>query len=444
MDTSMLEYNFDGLIGPTHNYAGLSYGNIASISNKNNLSNPKAAALQGLKKIQLLMDLNIPQAILPPHSRPNIPWLRKLGFCGNIEQILQQAYKTAPYIFNACYSASSMWAANAATVSASSHTLDHKLHLTIANLLSNFHRSQEAMQNYKIFKKIFSDETLYTVHPPLPCTNILSDEGAANHSYICQDYAQPGLELYCYGTQALANNIAPAKFPARQTLEAQQAISRNHQSSNVLFLQQHPSAIDAGVFHNDVIFVANKNVILSHEQALLMPERAYASIQKKVDFNIHFITIRQKNLSVQEAIESYLFNSQLISLQDQTMALIAPLECKTNQAAYNTIQNILSDSNPINTVEFVDCQQSMHNGGGPACLRLRIILNKQQANNLNANVILNKPLMQKLIKWVNKHYRDSLNADDLLDPNLYHENCTALDELTQLLNLGSIYPFQTN
>ena len=25
------EVNFDGLVGPTHNYAGLSYGNVASL-----------------------------------------------------------------------------------------------------------------------------------------------------------------------------------------------------------------------------------------------------------------------------------------------------------------------------------------------------------------------------------------------------------------------------
>ena len=48
------EFNFDGLVGPSHNYAGLSFGNVASFSNVKSASNPKQAALQGLAKMRAL------------------------------------------------------------------------------------------------------------------------------------------------------------------------------------------------------------------------------------------------------------------------------------------------------------------------------------------------------------------------------------------------------
>ena len=71
------EYNFDGLIGPTHNFSGLASGNIASAKSRFSISHPKKAALQGLAKIKLLMNLGLPQGIIPPQERPNLTALRQ-------------------------------------------------------------------------------------------------------------------------------------------------------------------------------------------------------------------------------------------------------------------------------------------------------------------------------------------------------------------------------
>ena len=43
----LTEINFDGLVGPSHNYAGLSIGNLASTRNAGQLSQPRRAALEG-------------------------------------------------------------------------------------------------------------------------------------------------------------------------------------------------------------------------------------------------------------------------------------------------------------------------------------------------------------------------------------------------------------
>lgn len=442
-----LEYNFDGLVGPTHNYAGLSFGNIASTVNAGSTSNPKAAAKQGLQKMLQLMELGIPQAVIPPHQRPNLELLRSLGFTGDTGQILQKAYKYKPQLLAACYSAASMWTANMATHSPSCNATDGKLHITPANLTYNLHRAQEAEFSYKLLAKIFSDVNKFTVHAPLLAYKDLSDEGAANHNILCKNYGVAGLEIYVYGRSGLQDNgLHTEKFPARQSLLASSSIVRAHKldPNKVIFLQQNPKVIDAGVFHNDVICVMNKNVLFYHAEAFLNWEPAKKQIIDHFAGDCHFIEISAKQLSLADAIETYIFNSQLVSLPGTTgdMALIVPMECKKSAPASAVLNSIVAQDNPIREVHYVECRESMRNGGGPACLRLRVTLTMEQSKSILQNIILDHKLYSRLNVWVEKHYRDTLEAKDLLDPLLVQEVCVALDELTKILNLGSIYPFQ--
>lgn len=440
----MSEINFDGLVGPTHNYAGLSFGNVASIANAGSTSNPRLAAKQGLQKMRLLMEMGIPQAVIPPQQRPNFDLLRTLGFSGQPEQMLQQAYKANPMLLSAFYSAASMWTANMATVSPSCNTGDHKVHITPANLTFNLHRAQEAVFSYKLLQKIFSDPKYFVVHPPLPAFRDLSDEGAANHSVISTDYNAPGIELFVYGRQGLDEATSNLKYPARQTKLASLAITQQHKLSTdkILLMQQATEAIDAGVFHNDVVFVANKNVIFFHELGFLSGNDIAAKIKNMLNDNCYLLAISKDQISLKEAVATYLFNSQIVSTDMNSMALIAPIECKESPAAMHVIDGIIAGHNPIKQVKFVECRQSMHNGGGPACLRLRVQLNKEEQAASLQSLYLTQDLYQQLDSWIEKFYRDRLTADDLLDPKLATEVQTALDQLTQILHLGTIYPFQ--
>src|SRR5687768_11173563 len=176
------EVNFDGLVGPTHNYAGLSYGNVASMSHKRSVSSPRQAALQGLAKMKFLADLGVKQAVLPPHPRPDIAALRRIGFTGSDADVLAKVQREDPVLLAAVSSSSSMWAANAATVSPSADTSDGRMHFTPANLVSLFHRSLEAPTTAAVLRAIFNDEKHFAHHPPLPATMHFSDEGAANHT----------------------------------------------------------------------------------------------------------------------------------------------------------------------------------------------------------------------------------------------------------------------
>lgn len=441
-----VEANFDGLVGPTHNYAGLSFGNVASKSNAQATSNPKQAALQGLQKMKALADLGMHQGVLAPQERPDIYNLRKLGFGGTDAQVLEKASKQAPAIFLACCSASSMWTANAATVSPSADCADGRLHFTPANLTNKFHRSIEPKVTGNILKAIFSDSTQFVHHQHLPDNDHFGDEGAANHTRFCNQYAEQGVEFFVYGKHAFDDSKpAPSKFPARQTIEASQAVARLHglSAEKTVYAQQNPAVIDQGVFHNDVIAVGNRNVLFFHEQAFLDTAKVKQDVLKSyASDDFHFIEVATSSVSVLDAVKSYLFNTQLINLPNGNMVIIAPTDCQENPAVNNYLKQLVAGNNPISDVHFFDVKQSMQNGGGPACLRLRVVLNEAQQSAVNQHAIMNDSLYSSLTTWVEKHYRDKLSAEDLADPSLLNESRTALDELTQIMQLGSVYPFQ--
>lgn len=444
MKQKFFEVNFDGLVGNTHNYAGLAFGNVASINNQQQIANPKEAALQGLAKMRLLMSLGIKQGVLPPQQRPAMWFLRQIGFSGSDEKILKDVFKHHPKLLSTTFSASSMWTANAATISPSPDTDDGKVHVTPANLVSNLHRSLEWPTTQVILKRIFHAEKHFVHHDPLPLIEHFSDEGAANHTRLCQSDGMEGVEFFVYGRYALVAKKHPKRYPARQTFEASTAIARLHQlkNSKTIFAQQNPQVIDQGVFHNDVISVGNGNVLLFHEEAFLQKEKILAEIEQKFSQELYFLEIKQKDISVEDAVSSYLFNSQLVTMPNNDMAIIAPIECFENARIKDVIKKIIEDKNPVKHVHYIDCRQSMRNGGGPACLRLRVVLNEQELNGINQAVILDEEKISQLEIWVEKNYRESLAPGDLLDPALIQENYRSLDELTQILELGSIYPFQ--
>lgn len=440
------EVNFDGLVGPTHNYAGLSFGNVASLNNANANSSPKQAAKQGLAKMKALSDMGMMQGVLAPQERPDIAALRRLGFSGSDATVLESAAKQSREIFLACCSASSMWTANAATVSPSADTSDGKVHFTPANLTNKYHRSLEPEVTGRILKATFADEKYFAHHQHLPDNEHFGDEGAANHTRLCSDYGRAGVEVFVYGRHAFNPNMpAPKKYPARQTLEACQAVARLHglNDENVVYMQQNPDVIDQGVFHNDVIAVGNQNVLFYHQQAFHNTEAGLAEIRSKFgEEDLHFIEVPTSEVSVKDAVKSYLFNTQIITLPSGDMTIIAPTECQDNPAVKAYLDKLVTLSTPIKSVNYFDVKQSMRNGGGPACLRLRVAMTEQELAAVNSATLINDAQFARLNAWVDKHYRDVLSEDDLRDPNLLMESRTALDELTQLLKLGSVYPFQ--
>jgi len=437
--------NFDGLPGPTHNYSGLAQGNLAAERNALQVANPREAALQGLAKMRALAARGFAQGVLPPHERPSVDALRAIGFAGSSDHdVIIAAGRDAPDLLAACSSAASMWAANAATVSAAADCVDGRLHFTPANLVTHFHRALEAPTTTRVLRAIFADKAHFRVHAPLPAAPQFGDEGAANHTRFAASTTQAGVELFVYGRRGFGGGTSPARYPARQTREASAAVARRHglAPERVVYAQQNPHAIDAGVFHNDVIAVGHGDVLFCHELAYVEQHAVLTELAQRVGSTFTPVVVSNADVNLADAVTTYLFNSQLLPRSDGGLVLVAPAECRETASVSACLDRLVASGGPIREVITFDLRQSMRNGGGPACLRLRVPLTQEERASIRANIFLDEALAAALDAWIRRNYRDRLSPEDLADPALLDESRRALDEVSQLLRLGSVYPFQ--
>ena len=438
----MREANFDGIVGPTHNYAGLSYGNVASRSNEGAVSHPRAAALQGLAKAAFVAGLGVEQGYLPPHERPHVPTLRRLGFTGSDAAVVTAAAKADATLLARVSSASPMWTANAATVAPSRDTADGRVHFTPANLRAMFHRSIEPAVTSRVLLATFPDASRFVHHEPLPAAELFGDEGAANHTRLAGTDGR-GVHLFVYGRSEREAD-APRRYPARQTRAASEAVARLHglDPGRTVFARQRAESIDAGVFHNDVIAVGSGRTLLVHEHAFAERERTLAALRETVP-GLVVVEVRAAELPVETAVRTYLFNSQLLELDGGRQALVLPIESREDAAVASVIDRIMSDpANPIAEAHSLDVRESMRNGGGPACLRLRVPLEYAELAAVNPGSRFSPARHATLEEWVRRRYREDLRAADLADPQLLVESRDALDELTRILGIGHVYDFQ--
>ena len=441
------EIDFACLPGPTHNFGALAYGNKASEANRGKPSNPQAAIQQVITKIAHLGREGVLQVVLPPHERPHVQTLRSLGFSGTDQQIIEKAHKANPMLLTQICSSSAMWSANAATVAPSCDTMDGKLHITPASMQANFHRAIEAPFAQRIFEHVFRpliEEGGAEIHQALPYYPGLGDEGAANHMRFANDHGEQGVHLFVYGKNDQdTGQPVPQKYPARQQLSASQSLARLNRlpENRVIYVQQNPDAIDAGVFHNDVISVANLTVWMLDKGTYLDTTKVISDVRAALQGNLQVAI--STNLDFETIRRTYVFNSQIVSLPNGQMMLIAAKEAQDNPATLAYIQSVIDDpTNPISKVEFFDLTQSMNNGGGPACLRLRIAMSEAERGKMQGRILLDQKLELELRAWADKYYPEHLEQENLRDPQTLINARTAYDELTQILQLGSIYDFQ--
>ncbi len=420
------EINFDGLIGPSHNYAALSFGNLASQTNAGAVSRPREAALQGLAKMRFAMALGLAQGFLLPLERPNIAWLRSLGFAGSDAEVCAAAHAADPRLFAQACSASSMWTANAATVSPAADTADGRTHLSVANLSRMTHRSLEAPETEAQLRLAFAHQA-FAVHAAVPAT--FGDEGAANHMRLCPRHGEAGLEIFVYGEDG-------GKFPARQNRRASEAVARRHglAPERTLFVQQSQAAIDAGAFHNDVVAVANETVLFAHELAFADMAALKADLARLLPQAV-VIEVPASAVSLADAVSSYLFNSQLVTLPEGGMALILPREAEATPAVKAWLDANTGGNHPIGAVHFVEVRESMRNGGGPACLRLRVVADPAT---IDPRFLLDDARADRLEALITRHWPEAIGPADLGNPALWDEAWAARRAL--LAELGVTLP----
>ncbi len=413
----LVEINFDGIIGPSHNYAGLSLGNLASASHGGDVSYPRAAALQGLAKMRHNLALGLTQGFLLPLPRPNAAFLTALGADGSEHRRLLAA----------AWSASSMWTANAATVSPAPDGADGRCHLTAANLVTMPHRSQEWPDTARQLRLAFADKAHFTVHDAVP--PCFGDEGAANHMRMAAWHASAGLEIFVYGKSGGA-------FPARQHEQASRAVARLHRldPARTLFVEQNPEAIAAGAFHNDVVAVANERVLFTHEQAFADPDGTYAAIRAALP-EAEIVIVPAAEVSLADAIRSYLFNAQLLTLPSGEMALVIPLEAWEHARVRAWLDGMLASNGPIRQVLPVDVRQSMANGGGPACLRLRVVADPAT---VDPRFMLDAAKADRIEAVIAAHWPEQIDPADLGIAALTSTVLAGRSALLSALDLGEL------
>ncbi len=419
------EINFDGIIGPSHNYSALSLGNLASAGNAGSVSRPRAAALQGLAKMRAAMALGLTQGVFVPLDRPATGWLRALGFDGSDDTVCAAAAGADPVLFAQAMSASSMWTANAATVSPAPDTRDGRCHLSVANLARMPHRSHEAAATLAQLRLAFANPA-FAVHPAVPT---FGDEGAANHMRLAAGHDAPGVEIFVYGVDG-------GPFPARQDRRASEAVARRHglDPARTLFVEQSPAAIAAGAFHNDVVAVANETVLFAHEHAFADKDRLAADLARLLPAAT-IVEVPAAAVSLADAIQSYLFNSQLVSLADGGMALILPAESRANPRVAAYLDGLIAGNGPIRALEFGEVRESMKNGGGPACLRLRVVADPAT---IDPRFLLDPAKADAIERVVAADWPETIAAADLADPALWHHCRAARTALLAALDLAAL------
>ena len=413
---TLTEINFDGIVGPSHNYAGLSVGNLASAKNAGAVSHPRAAALQGIGKMRANLALGLMQGIFVPHPRPDKPWLASLG---------TDAESAEPHIRAAAMSASAMWAANAATVSPAPDTADGRCHLTPANLMTMPHRAHEWLATLAQLKLAFANPA-FVIHAPVPAP--FGDEGAANHMRVCATHDSPGVEVFVYGVRGGA-------FPARQHVEASKAVARLHGVKDAVFVAQSEAAIAAGAFHNDVVAVANGPVLFTHEHAFDDKDALYADLAARLP-ELEIVEVPASIVSLEDAISSYLFNAQLLTLPGEAgMALVLPTEAQANPTVWGWLQAHVAGNGPIRRLVPVDVRESMANGGGPACLRLRVVADPAT---VDPRFLVDATKLDQIADVVNRHWPEAIAPDDLSNPKLWAEIGAARNALLAALKITEL------
>jgi succinylarginine dihydrolase len=396
----LTEINFDGIVGPSHNYAGLSLGNLAATAHAGDVSYPRAAALQGLAKMRGNLALGLAQGFFVPLPRPNPAWLAAIAADA----------ATDPVLVAGAWSASSMWTANAATVSPAPDTADGRCHLTVANLVTMPHRSHEWPDTLRQLELAFADERHFAVHDPVP--PCFGDEGAANHMRLTRAHGERGVEIFVFGRSG-------GRFPARQHEQASRIVARRHglDPARVLYLEQSGEAIAAGAFHNDVVAVANERVLFAHEKAFAEPEAAYATIRKAFP-EVEIVVVPDTAMSLAEAVRSYLFNAQLVTLPPPRsgsgasgeQALVIPLEAWESAPVRQFLDTMIAGNGPIRRVVPVDVRQSMANGGGPACLRLRVAADPAT---VDRRFLLDESKAAAIEGVIERHWPEQIDPGDL-------------------------------
>ena len=453
MDRERVEVNIDGMIGPSHHFGGLGVENKASELNRSQASSPRSAALQGLAKMELLASYGIPQFYLPPPVRPAWKWLESLGYCGDKACVLRDCYQEQPTLLSAAYSSAFMWTANAASVSCGSDTRSKRAKIKLANLNANLHRSIEESERLPQLERMFEAVEHVDVLRGLSSSRPLSDEGAANVMRFFSRVGAGGVYAFVYGNEAAESRESEdnskkadgkRRRQPRQTRMASAMVARSLdlEPGDCFLIQQTSDAIDAGVFHNDVIATSHENLLFYHELAFHNSEEAVAGIKKrfleKTGEKLEACLVESSDLRLDDAVDTYLFNSQICTDIDGGWRMFVPENCNQSESVQRTLERLQAQYPRLVSIDYCPLAESMRNGGGPACLRLRISLTPSQIDQIPASMRISLSTLSQLRKLVETEYPEKVEPSDFVNPD-FAEQCERISlQIARLWGANSV------
>ena len=452
-----IEVNFETLPGPTYTYPSWvppHSGNITVRIGTAMVGSPRRAARESLAKAASLMRLGAVQACLPPLMRPNLGLLRRLGVlrdqalidapdCDVLARCLTDAAVSAWREVLFAFAPAGLWVANWATVSPSADTMDGRVHVTPANRAAVLYRAIEANECYHILHQVFFNPRHFVVHDPLPGAYELADEGAANHMRLTVRHGAKGINVFVYGRTGFDVPDPAPHFLPRQTRLASEAVARLHglDPDTTVLLQQHPASIHAGCFHNDLIATSHCDILLYHELAFSGGPTAVEPLHRAFSranggAPLRSIMISSDEISLDEARRSCLFNSQIVTTRDGRAVLVAPDACRYVPGARRWLQGIHEGHNHLfQDVAYVRIPSSMRNGGGPACLRLRVALTQDQIGAISRTILLDFAMLRELRRFVDLEYPDRLTESMFLEADFLRKCFETTRQLYALLGL---------
>jgi succinylarginine dihydrolase len=246
---------------------------------------------------------------------------------------------------------------------------------------------------------------------------------------LAPSHGEPGVEVFVYG-------VSGGPFPARQHVEASRAVARLHRldPARTIFAAQSEEAIAAGAFHNDVVAVANGPVLFAHEKAFADRDKLLDELAAKLP-GFELVEVPDAEVPLADAIRSYLFNAQLVTPPDGAMTLVAPTECRDTPSVAGWIERHLASNGAIRRVEFVDVRQSMANGGGPACLRLRVACDPAT---VDPRFLVDEAKLERMAEVISAHWPEEIAGADIQLPSLIRDVEAARLSLLDTLDLSGL------
>ena len=99
------------------------------------------------------------------------------------------------------------------------------------------------------------------------------------------------------------------------------------------------------------------------------------------------------------------------------------------------IERHIAGNGPIRRVEIVDVRQSMANGGGPACLRLRVVADPAT---IDPRLLVDDARLDRMADVVRRHWPAEIANDDLQAPALVRDIEAARNALLKELDLSEL------